>query len=326
MNVRCAVYTVITGSDTKQEPQLEIALAKQLVDSLKNIAKQMECGLEDWRNEVEGSRKDHYELNYYTTLQLLGLRKELALVRFKAGKRCSSDILALLQSISPNLTFEDVHDAVMSLQENSSEELRSKHSVQELSDRAEELDQFSIPTSLVMDQSLQDSPAAIPPSSEDHTSTPSEVADENFFAEPAVLQEQDLEAQQRDIFTDLVGYQCYSKDLVLKALESSSSEANLYDIQQWCDKKKKKFHSTSSKPPSSAKRGGMEKMSTKVIVSDTESEDLSDDESNTVDIFSLDSRTQPQGIKFKLSHFHTMHSECYSYHFSHFNTSAPYHH
>ena len=298
MKVRCAVYTVVTDSDMKQEPKLEIALAKQLVDSLKNIAKQMECGLEDWRNKVEGSRKDHYELNYYTTLQLLGLRKELALVRSKAGKQCSPDILALLQSISPNLTFEDVHDAIMSLQESSSEELRSKHSVQEeLSDGAEESDQFSIPTSIAMDQSLQDSPAAIPPSSESHNSTPSEVADEHMLAGPAILQEEDLEAQQRDIFTDLVGYQCYSKELVLKALEISSSEANIYDIQQWCDENQKKFHSTSSKLLSLAKQGAMEKtVSTKVIVSDTESEDLSDDESNSVDIFSLDSRTQPQGI------------------------------
>ena len=297
MKVRCAVYTVITDSDTKQEPQLEIALAKQLVDSLKNIAKQMECGLEDWRNKVEGSRKDHYELNYYTTLQLLDLRKELALVRSIAGKQCSPKVLALLQSISLNLTFEDVHDAIMSLQESSSEERRSKHSVQEeLSDGAEELDQFSIPTSLAMDQSLQDSPAAIPPSSESHNSTPSDIADEHILAGPAVLKEEDLEAQQRDIFTDLVGYQSYSKELVLKALESSSSEANLYDIQQWCDENQKKIHSTLSKSPSSAKRGAMEKMSTKVIVSDTESEDLSDDESNNMDIFSLDSRTQPQGI------------------------------
>jgi hypothetical protein len=311
----------------KQELHLEIALAKQLVNSLKNIAKQMECGLEDWKRKVEGSRKDHYELNYYTTLQLLGLRKELALVRSKAGKQCSPEVLALLQSISPDLTFEDVQDAI-SLQESSSEELRSNHSAEEeYNDGEEELNQFSISTSLAMDQSVQnsqDSPgsAGIPPSSESHNSTPSEVDEEhNMLAGPAVLKEEDLEAQQRDIYTDLVGYQCYSKELVLKALEISSSEANLYDIQHWCDENQKNFYSTSSEPSSSAKQGAIEKMSTKVIVSDTESEDLSDDESN---IFSLDSRTQPQG---NLPHFfiYCVFRMLFVL-FSHFNTCAPYHH
>ena len=151
-------------------------------------------------------------------------------------------------------------------------------------------------------QESQDSPAVIPPSSESYISTPSEVADEHMLTRPTVLKEDDLEAQQKDIFTDLVEYQRYSKELVLKALEVSSSEANLYDIQHWCDVNQSKLLTTSSKTLSSAKQGATEKKSTRVIVyqSEAESEDSSDDESNSVDIFSLhmDSRPQPQGMYF----------------------------
>ena len=306
MKVRCAVYTVV-NPDVKQEPQFEVELAKQLVDTLKNIAKQMECGLEDWKKKVEGSRKNHYELNYYTTLQLLGLRKELALIRYKSGKQCSPEVLALLQSISPNLTFEDVHDAVTSLQESSSSiEVIPKNSlivpVEELSDGAEILGQFSTSVSLTKDQNVQytsdkDSPATIPLSSESCNSMPCEAADKDMLTIPAVLKEEDLKAQQKDIFTDLVGYQGYSKELVLKALETSPSEADLYDIQHWCDKNQNKFHPNTSKT-SSAKQGTMEKKSITAIISqsDAESEDSSDDESSSIDIFSLDSRAQPQGL------------------------------
>ena len=304
--MRCAVYTAI-NLDMKQEPQLEIALAKQLVDALKNIAKQMECGLEDWKNKVERSRKGHYELNYYTTLQLLGLRKELALIRSKSGKQCSPEVLALLQSISPNLTVEDVHDAIMPLQASSSSiELMPKNSPivtveEELSDGAEELGQFSTPISLTRDQSMQssqDSSGAIPPSSESYDSTPCEAADEHMLSRPAILKEENLRAQQKDIFTDLVGYQGYSKGLVLKALEVSSSESDLYDIQHWCDENQNKFHPNASKT-SSAKQGTIGKKGTTVVSqSDAESEDSSDDESNSIDIFSLDSRAQPQGTYF----------------------------
>ena len=304
MKVRCAVYTVV-NPDVKQEPQFEVELAKQLVDTLKHIAKEMECGLEDWKKKVEGSRKGHYELNYYTTLQLLGLRKELALIRSKSGKQCSPEVLALLQSISPNLTFEDVHDAVMPLQESSSStELIPKYSptvtMEELSDGAKNLGQFSSTSvSPTKDQngqytSDQNSPATIPLSSESYNSMPCEAADEHMLTRPAALKEEDLKAQQKDIFTDLVGYQGYSKELVLKALEISPSEADIYDIQHWCDENQNKFHPNTS----SAKQETVENKSLTAVLSqsDAESEDSSDDESSSMDIFSLDSRAQPQGL------------------------------
>ena len=113
----CATYTV-TGHGQKQElVQLQEETATQRVAELHASAKNMESALREWENKVKESRSHHYELNYYTTLQLLRLRKELGHVRCNPGKPIDPEILALLESISPEVTSEIVHIIMTDLEE-----------------------------------------------------------------------------------------------------------------------------------------------------------------------------------------------------------------
>ena len=186
-----------------------------------------------WENEVKESRSHHYELNYYTTLQLLRLRKELGLIRQTPTKLVDPQILALLESISPNMTSDSVQNVISNLEE------------QLLDLRAAVI--------LVPEESVQEEPAdseitkdlsGTPLSTELHTATPAAVEmpspSLSSVRRPTIsnkphLTENDLTDSQKKIFDDLVEYKEYPKLLVLKAFEQSPDSANLYDVQDWCD-------------------------------------------------------------------------------------------
>ena len=48
-----------------------------VVEELQKVASKMEDDLEKWKQEIQEKRDEFYELNYYTTQQLLLLREEL---------------------------------------------------------------------------------------------------------------------------------------------------------------------------------------------------------------------------------------------------------
>ena len=108
----CATYRVI-GSG---EVWLQEESADEKVKQLQAYAKQMEDDLDSWEKKVKESRSHHYELNYYTMLQLLKLRKELGLVRESPTKLVDPQILALLESISPKVTSGNVQSVISSLE------------------------------------------------------------------------------------------------------------------------------------------------------------------------------------------------------------------
>jgi hypothetical protein len=108
--VNCA--RCITSQEEKEQ-ELQKQLAKQHIVDLSALAKEMEGALEDWENEVKESRRQFYALNYYTTRQLLKIRKELSLFRQNPHRQISPEVLVLLQSISPAVTSEDVQSTLM---------------------------------------------------------------------------------------------------------------------------------------------------------------------------------------------------------------------
>ena len=74
----------------------------------------MENDLENWMKEVEDKRNQFYELNYFTTPQLLSLCEELG--QFKCGldqnNPIKSEVMTLLQSISREVTESDVKERI----------------------------------------------------------------------------------------------------------------------------------------------------------------------------------------------------------------------
>ena len=84
------------------------------IDKLQGVAKEMEDDLKKWSEEVKKNRSDFYELNNYTTAQLVRLRKELGKMRANGGVAVvEPGVMLLLQSISPDLTPAEVKESVV---------------------------------------------------------------------------------------------------------------------------------------------------------------------------------------------------------------------
>jgi hypothetical protein len=215
----CAMY-VVAYSGEEDEAKIQKDGAEQRVKELKACAEKMEEDLNLWENEVKKSRSHHYELNYYTTLQLLRLRKELGLVHQNPTKPIDPQILALLESISPIVTSAMVQNVISSLDK-------------ELLDLQQKTGE-NIPVELAGVATIGDAPIK---NAELHRVPPTavEVPSPMTPSENPQLTENDLTDDQRKIFNDLVEYKKFSKLLVLKAFEQLPPTFNLYDIQDWCD-------------------------------------------------------------------------------------------
>ena len=87
------------------------------VAALSDQASEMEKKLEHWKKEVDDKRRQFYELNYFTTPQLLSLCEELG--QFKCvddqHKPIKSEVMTLLQSISREVTANNVKEQVQSV-------------------------------------------------------------------------------------------------------------------------------------------------------------------------------------------------------------------
>ena len=76
-------------------------------------ARSMEDELCEWKDEVIKARHKFYELNYFTTVQLLELRRELGTLNDSSHTHTiSPNVLALLQSISSKVNSDNVRDVV----------------------------------------------------------------------------------------------------------------------------------------------------------------------------------------------------------------------
>ena len=88
-----------------------------IVNSLQVQASVMEKDLDDWKRELSLHRDHFYELNYFTTPQLLSLREELG--QFKgteiSAKPVKQEVMTLLQCISRQLSSDSVKDGVQTV-------------------------------------------------------------------------------------------------------------------------------------------------------------------------------------------------------------------
>lgn len=84
---------------------------KNVLAELKKVSKEIESRLEEWKKEIEDCREKFYDLNYYTTRQLLILRKELGQIKYSAASTIGPQVLTLLQYISSSVTCENVNTA-----------------------------------------------------------------------------------------------------------------------------------------------------------------------------------------------------------------------
>lgn len=230
----CATYTVI-GHGPKQEVQLQEEAAAQWVSALHTFAKDMENTLREWENEVKEARSRHYELNYYTTLQLLKLRKELSHIRQNPCRHVHPEIVALLESISPQVTSESVKSVLVGLEKTLLDLRTAADCVPH--DLYEEETVTQVPASMPIGNSVASDNAHLATPKVDSLPSPSycsQASTRKLDVKPHLV-EKDLNVNQRETLSNLVEYHGYSRQLVLKAFEECPTTANQYDIQDWCD-------------------------------------------------------------------------------------------
>ncbi len=90
--------------------------AHDIVNRLGELAKIMEKDLNDWRDTIRHQRNKFYHLNYFTTQQLLSLRYELGLFKeSRADRPIKSEIMALLQSVSRDISPQNVKESLFEI-------------------------------------------------------------------------------------------------------------------------------------------------------------------------------------------------------------------
>ncbi len=199
-----------------------------IISDLRDQAKEMEDELSEWKKMVKEKRQDFYELNYFSTLQLLTLRKELGTIKNSERSRAvvSPNVIALLQSISTQITSDLVCDVVHG------DALAPITEVIEAED-------------VVQDDVLHQSLNAVPLMNEIIASADKQTSATNTVSHDSPnLTEEDLSLEERNIMDHIIQRLSYPKLLVLKALETyrgKGGEWDRYDIQTWCQNNASKF-------------------------------------------------------------------------------------
>ncbi|XP_022796392.1 E3 ubiquitin-protein ligase rnf213-alpha-like isoform X2 [Stylophora pistillata] len=86
---------------------------ESIAEELEEESSFMETCYMNWKNKVSDARKEYRELNYFTTQQLMILRKEIAKVCHSNDLAMSDiQVLTLLESVRPNLTSEQLKSAI----------------------------------------------------------------------------------------------------------------------------------------------------------------------------------------------------------------------
>jgi len=182
----------------------------QIVNSLQSLIVKMEKELNSWNDEIKDMRNDYYELNYYTTSQLLMLRQALVKFKLDEGIGMDADILALLYSIHPKIESHNVIKAITVAATNS---VVMKPKITMEAGKNDELK-----------DALQ--------------RTKYEGETHQFKAENSglqILKEEELSDIQREIMSFIINQIYCTKELVLKIFHQHFSEdKNKYDYLQLC--------------------------------------------------------------------------------------------
>ena len=193
-----------------------------IVDKLTDILNEMTTDLEEWQDKVAEARNQFYCLNYFTTRQLLLLRKELSY--FSNPDYCGDlkpDVISLLQSVSKDV----------------SPKLIVSH-IREISDDLEDTGE----TRLTSDDTINESYASDTGMNESNREV---AAITSKFLLSSVPQPQlsdcDLTDKQNAILDNLIESFGFSKKLVLLAFERIAKPDIEEEVQKWCIQHEDKY-------------------------------------------------------------------------------------
>ena len=183
-----------------------------IVDKLTCILKEMSDDLEEWQNVVAKARNEFYSLNYFTTQQLLLLRRELS--RFTDSNYDADlkpDVMALLQSLSNELSQKLVVSHIRGLSNEQEDE--------------EEDD---------MELDNNNSAVGVSPSTTETETAASASKLLSSSGPLPTLSAKDLTDNQKMILENLMESFGYSEKLVLLAFERIAKPDIEEEVEKWC--------------------------------------------------------------------------------------------
>lgn len=206
--------------------KMEFYCQPNLVVGLHDCATKMEGELKEWNEKVKSARGKFYELNYYTTRQLLVLRSELGKLKVPSSVpyQCQAQVMALLQSISCEISQDAIEKAVNTETERASE-TNAPYTIPETGTTAVVIDASTFTSN---NQPLLNESVTNP--SEDFFSFMDEE-DENTERKLSVS---DLNQQQLENFRHLTEKMAYPKQFALNAIEECHT-GNLCEISKWVE-------------------------------------------------------------------------------------------
>ena len=183
----------------------------------------METCYKNWKKKVSDVRKEYRELNFFTTQQLMTLRKEIATVcRSKDLAMSNIQVLTLLESVRPGLTSEQLRSAI--------ERAFKDTELLENLRRTAELPLFTrVPSGdeMVTRKSMFDDNNYVGTSSSTATS-PCQVQT------ASVKKPKPNETSKIQSFLNAAGDDGYSEQIALAALVSLGVNAEEDDLLMWC--------------------------------------------------------------------------------------------
>ena len=86
---------------------------ESIAEELNEESSLMETCYKNWKKKVSDARKEYRELNFFTTQQLMTLRKQIATVCHSKDLAMNNiQVLTLLESVRPGLTSEQLKSAI----------------------------------------------------------------------------------------------------------------------------------------------------------------------------------------------------------------------
>lgn len=202
--------------------QVPCSTNRAIINELQIQAKCMEDELQDWKKMVKKRREEFYELNYYTTIQLLALRKELGSLKTANQAAVSREVLALLQSVSTGVNPNVVSSAVSKVLHDNSSETLSEPVLDASASTAEEFPAYSLSNEILSSASMQ---------AETVDNSKVDILNKEMVTS---LNEDKLTLEQKEIMANIRKRLNCSKDLVLRCFEECSNAKDEYDLRKWC--------------------------------------------------------------------------------------------
>ena len=183
----------------------------------------METCYKNWKKKVSDARKEYRELNFFTTQQLMTLRKEIATVCHSNDLAMSNiQVLTLLESVRPSLTSEQLKSAIERV-------FKDTELLENLRGTAELLSFTHVPSDdeIVTRKSMFDNNNYLGSSSSTATSMCQ-------VQTASVKKPKPKETSKIQSFLNAAADDGYSEQIALAALASLGVDAEEDDLLLWC--------------------------------------------------------------------------------------------